>query len=85
MSELELEIGRTLGASSFLIYQFIKFNPGVTHLEIQIETGLSQNCVSQCLKKLKETNVLKYKTRSAGYVKSSQYSENKEKETWKFH
>lgn len=80
MSELELEIGRTLGASAFLIYQYIKFNPRATSREIQIETGLSENCVWMTLKELKYANIISYNTR----VKTNEYVENKEKDTWKF-
>lgn len=85
MSELEMEIGRTLGSSAFFVFQFIKNNPGSTSRDIQVETGLSENCVWITLNKLKDTNVVKYTERTAGYRKSKMYVENGEKDTWKFH
>jgi predicted transcriptional regulator len=84
MSELELEIGRTLGASCFLIYQFIKHNPGSTSRDIQIETGLSENCVWMSLNKLKEANVIRHKLRT-GTSRVNEYKENEEREKWMFH
>lgn len=84
MNELEMEIGRSLGASSFFIYQFIKANPGATSRDIQVETGLSENCVQSCLVKLRETNVVESKLQP-GASRWKVYKENKERETWKFH
>lgn len=85
ISELEMEIGRTLGASCFLVYQFIKHNPGVTSNEIHIETGLSKNCVWTSLNKLKDTNVVKVREKLVGYNKNHLFSHNEEQQTWKFH
>lgn len=85
MNELEMEIGRTLGSSAFFIYQFIKNNPRVTSKDIQCETGLSEHCVWMTLNKLKDTNVVRFSERVAGYRKSKMYVENEAKETWKFH
>lgn len=84
MSELEMEIGRTLGASCFFIYQFIKYNPGATSRDIQIETGLSENCVWMSLNKLKSANVLRTKLKT-GTSRVSEYKENEARETWMFH
>lgn len=88
MSELELEIARQLGASSFLIFQFIKHNPCSNVRTIEIETGLSTYCVWQSLQKLKECNIVKYKEnkQSNGHnTRWKEFKENSEKETWKFH
>lgn len=83
MSELEMEIGRTLGASCFFIYQTIKHNPGATSIDIEMETGLSKYCVLGNLKKLVETGVLN-ETLKPGHSRLKAYREN-QKETWKFH
>lgn len=88
MLELELEIARTLGASSFLIYQFIKHNPGSRVIDIQTETGLSEYCVWQNLTKLKDCNIVHYKEVKVvkrQTTRAKEFRENEERETWKFH
>lgn len=85
MSELELEIARTLGASAFLIHQFVKNNPNATSTEIQIETGLSENCVWTNLNKLKSTNVLQFSKKQYSNYKRKVYRENEDRQEWKFH
>lgn len=86
MNELEMEVGRLFGASSFYIYQFVKHNPNVTSLDIEIETGLSQGCVQSNLVKLRESKVLTYNlVKKRNGNKLHIYKANEEKETWKLH
>lgn len=86
MSELEMEIGRTLGASCFFIYQTVKHNPNVTAKELECETGLSKTCIDNSLRKLYETGVLERKMPEKGPApRPYLYKENDRKETWKFH
>lgn len=82
MNDLEVEIGRTLGASAFFVYQVVKENPNSTALDIQVETGLSETCVSTVLAKLRKAKVLEYKNI---YKCKFSYKENKEKDKWEFH
>jgi hypothetical protein len=79
MTEHELQIARCLGASSFLIYTFIKNHPGASKRDIEIETGLSENCVGTNLIKLKETNVVEFELQ----WKKPLYKENKNIGTWR--
>lgn len=84
MNDLEMEIGRTLGASAFFIYQAVKNNPRLSTRDIEVETGLSYNQIQVHLKNLRECNILKrdkvFLTNTNGYL----YTPN-EKELWKFH
>lgn len=85
MHDLELEIARTLGASCFLIHQYIKNNPNTTQREISMDTGLEVSTVNLQIKKLKETNVINALQRNKPTGgKMYTYKEN-EKESWKFH
>lgn len=84
MTELEMEIGRLLGASAFFIYQTIKHNPGFTARDIEIETGLSENCVQKTLQRLRECKAVNFRLKP-GTSKTQLYSPNEERETWKFH
>lgn len=52
MSELEMEIGRNLGASAFFIYQTLKSYPNMTVFEIMAETGMSENAIRTAVSKL---------------------------------
>lgn len=84
MNELEMEIGRTLGASCFFIYQTVKANPNFSARDVQMETGLSENCVCSSLAKLRHSNVLERKRRTENSIdKTFVYKENKEKDSWK--
>lgn len=84
MNELEMQIGRILGASCFFIYQTVKANPNFSARDVQIETGLSENCVCSSLAKLRLSKVLERKRRTESNLdKTFLYKENKEKETWK--
>lgn len=84
MTDLEIEIGRSIGASAFFVYQTIKANPGLTKKEIECETGLSTACVFAVVRKLVDSKVIITKEKSHK-IRSSLYIENKEKELWKFH
>lgn len=85
MNDLEIEIGRTLGANCFFIYQTMKQNHSFTLNEVMTETALSKNGAETCLKKLIDTNVLKRDRPSVGISRQFIYKVNNEKETWKFH
>lgn len=82
MSENELRIGRELGSTCFFIYQFIRYNGNVTPLDIEIETGLSRDCVRKCLIKLRETKIVNYKLDN-GHSRRFIYNQNPEMDTWK--
>jgi predicted transcriptional regulator len=78
MSEAELEIARNLGATSFLVYSFIKTFPGSTVLDIQTSTGLSRNCAQQTLSKLVDTNILNKNRQVIGkIIRQNLYTINK--------
>lgn len=85
MNDIEIEIGRTLGANCFFIYQAMKQNSSFTLNEVMIETSLSKNGAEICMKKLLDTNVLKRDRQSFGSIRQYIYKINNEKETWKFH
>jgi predicted transcriptional regulator len=84
MSDLEMEIGRTLGPAAFFIYQYIKHNPGSTQIEMQTGLGLSWCTVRRLLIALEETKVINH-TLKVGQSRTREYRENGAKETWKFH
>lgn len=84
MNELEMELGRTLGASCFFVYQALKQSPSMSRRDIEMETGLSEVTVLRCINVLKETNVIKQLNKQQG-VRPPLYAKNEEKETWKFH
>lgn len=81
MSELEIEIGRTLGASCFFIYQVIKDRRDFSVIDVEIETGLSNYCVWTNLKRMSEKNIIVKGERSG--PKFLVYKPNNAKETWK--
>jgi predicted transcriptional regulator len=85
MNDLEIEIGRTLGASCFFIYHTMKQSSSFTLNEIMTETALSKNGAENCVKKLLDTNVLKRHRPAFGSVRQFIYKVNNEKQTWKFH
>lgn len=85
MTELEMQIGRTLGASSFFIFQTIKANPNVTLRDIMMETELSPGCVETAVAKLKASNIVERQMQVIGPTRQYLYKENKAYETWKFH
>lgn len=85
MNELEMEIGRTFGASTFFIYQTIKHNPNVSAKDIAVETGLSETCIQAALVRLRESHVVKFTMSKYGNRKEIKYSDNEEKQSWKFH
>lgn len=86
MSELEMEIGRNFGASCFYVYQTIKHNPGLDRLGLEVETGLSTNCVWKCLTILRDINAVNCKLKIAGNRKEyKDYRENEDKELWQLH
>jgi hypothetical protein len=77
MSESELEIARNLGATSFLVYSFIKTFPGSTVLDIQTSAGLSRDCTQRTLSKLVDTNILNKRKSSYGSPRVYLYTANK--------
>lgn len=85
VSELEMEIGRKLGASAFLAFQFIKHNPGSTPTDTKMETGLSECTVWTVLKKLRDSNVVTFTIPSRGQSKTKSYRVNPDNQTWKIH
>ncbi len=54
----EFNIAREFGASAYVIYNYVKLNPKATKLDVEIETGLSDNCVTQQLQTLIEVKLL---------------------------
>jgi predicted transcriptional regulator len=85
MSELEMEIGRTLGASAFFIYQTLKYNPKSSLKDLAVETGISDRQIKVYLKHLLDCNVITRQQVFLRYCKGFIYQLNEEKETWKFH
>jgi DNA-binding MarR family transcriptional regulator len=77
MSEAELEIARNLGASSFLVYSFIKNFPDGSATDIEVSTGLSRGCIDQTLKKLSDTNILNKRKSNYGSPRVYLYTTNK--------
>jgi predicted transcriptional regulator len=62
------ELVQKYGASVFVIHKFLEEQPNSTVVDIQIETGLSDNCVKAGLEKLLSDNLLK---RVHGFIKKS--------------
>jgi len=61
----DLEIARKLGASAFLVYQTLKLCPKSSQIDLQIETGLSQNTIQQLIKTMSGVGLIyKEKTKS---------------------
>jgi predicted transcriptional regulator len=52
ITENDLEVGRKFGASSFFIYQILKYRPHLTTIDLVIETGLSKSCINNSLSNL---------------------------------
>lgn len=84
MSELEIEIGKTLGASAFFVYQYVKHNPGATQNMICIDLGLSTETVHRVMINLVDTKVVT-QLEKRSETRARKYKENEAKETWKFH
>jgi predicted transcriptional regulator len=84
MTELEVEIGRTLGSSCFFVYHFVKNNPGVTPRDIEIQTGLTWGTVRSILERLNESNILDRQLMK-GKSRLMTYKPNEKQETWKIH
>jgi predicted transcriptional regulator len=65
------ELVQIYGASTFVVYKFLEENPNVTVLDIQLETGLSDNCIKNCLEKLMRAKLLNrvhgFLNKSKGY------------------
>jgi len=85
MSELELEIGRFFGGSSFFLYQVIKHNPKSSLKDLQIETGLSDRSLKDLLRYLTDSNIITRERVFLRYTKGFIYSSNDAKETWSLH
>lgn len=85
MSELEMEIGRTLGASSFFIYQTIKHMAKVSVVDLEAETGLTHKSIKIHIKNLLECGIITRERVFLRHCNGYIYTAVKETETWKFH
>jgi predicted transcriptional regulator len=85
MNELEMEIGRQLGAASFFIYQTIKHNPKSSLKDLEVGTGLNEKSVKLHLKNLLECGIITREQVFLRYCKGFIYTSNEAKETWKLH
>jgi len=74
MSEAELDIARNLGASSYLVYSFIKNFPGGTATDVETNLGLSRNCVDQTMRKLVDSKVLLKRKSERGHHRLQTYT-----------
>jgi predicted transcriptional regulator len=85
ITEKEMEIGRSFGATAFYIYQTVKCNPNSSLTQIEAETGMTDRRIKIYLKTLVDCGMLTRERRrlvhSTGYV----YSCNQEQSLWKFH
>ncbi len=73
----ELEIGRTLGPSSYYIYSVYKNENWFTIRDVEITTGLSHTCVETNVKKLLETGLLTRRKQSYGVPRAFEYKVDK--------
>lgn len=85
MNELEMEIGRTLGASAFFIYQAIKHSQNLSARDLEVETGMSEKQIKVHLKNLLECQIVTREQKFLRYCRGYVYSSNEAKETWKIH
>lgn len=85
MNDLEIEIGRTFGASAFFLYKILESNNRLTVRDLEMESGISDKALKYLLKLMTDTGIL---TREYGYLryaKGYRYSINKDKSEWKLH
>ena len=71
MNELELEIARQLGASSFLVYSVLKNKGDLTRRDLEIECGMSEDGILRTVKKLEEDKII---TRNGKINRSNLYT-----------
>jgi DNA-binding HxlR family transcriptional regulator len=61
MTDKEIEMASKLGASTFLLYSYLKRSKRSSTLDITLDIGLSDKTIIQGLKRLTESKVIERK------------------------